>query len=49
MKEFSQGFLHDIADLMDMCVEGETDNLEVIIPVNEKKLKIEICFSVVEE
>ena len=48
MKNFSEGFLHDIADLIDMCIKNDTDNLEVIIPINGKKLKMEICFSIDE-
>lgn len=49
MKEFSEGFLHDIADLLEMCVENGTDNLEVQIPINGQQLNIEICFSIDEE
>lgn len=45
-KEFSEGFMHDIADLLDLCVENGTDNLEIKIPINGKMLNIEICFSV---
>lgn len=48
MKKFSEGFLHDMADLIDLCMENDTDNLEVKIPINGKTLNIEICFSIDE-
>ena len=49
MKEFSEGFLHDIADLIDLCMKNDTDNLEIKMPVNGQTLNIEICFSIAEE
>ena len=49
MKGFSEGFLKDITNLIKLCVENETDNLEIKMPINGTNVKIEICFSVVEE
>lgn len=45
-KEFSEGFLHDIADLMDMCYDNDTDSVELYFTVKNKKLKLDITFSV---
>ena len=48
-KEFSEGFLHDIADLMGGCVEHDTDNVDLVFTFNNKKLKMNITFSVETE
>lgn len=45
-KEFSEGFMHDIADLLDMCVAGGTDSIELKFNVNNKTLRIDITFSI---
>lgn len=43
---FSEGFLHDIADLLELCMKNDTDNLEIRLPINGKTLKVEIAFSI---
>lgn len=45
-KDFSKGFMHDIADLLDCCMENETDHLELDFDFNGKVLKVDITFSV---
>ena len=38
--------MHDIADLLDGCMEEKTDTAEVILNVNGKELHITMTFSV---
>ncbi len=45
MKDFSPEFQHDIADLIDMCVEHQTDSLTITLPYSKHDLKIEMTFS----
>lgn len=45
-KDFSEGFLHDIADLMKECVKHNTDNVNIIFSFGDKKLNMNITFSV---
>ena len=45
-KEFSEGFLHDIADLLEMCSNENTDNIAISIPINNNVLNIDLTFSV---
>lgn len=45
-KEFSEGFLHDMADLLEMCSNGNTDSISISIPVNNNILNIDLTFSV---
>lgn len=44
-KEFSEGFMHDIADLLTYCMENKTDSLELNFDINGKELKVDITFS----
>lgn len=44
-KEFSEGFLHDMADLLEYCVENKTDSLELHFNINGNELKVDITFS----
>ena len=48
-KEFSKEFLHDITDLIGDCVEHDTDNVDLVFTFNNKKLKMNIIFSVETE
>ena len=48
-KDFSEGFLHDIADLIDMCSKEGTDNIELTFEAAGKKLCIEMTFSLKDE
>lgn len=45
-KDFSEGFMHDLADLIDRSMEIGTDNIEVVFDVNGKTLSVEMTFSV---
>lgn len=47
-KNFSEGFIHDMADLMQLCVDNNTDNLAIELDINGKTLKIEMSFKVEE-
>lgn len=48
-KEFSEGFLHDLADLLDYCKDNKTDNIDLHFVFGSKKLKMNIIFSIDEE
>ncbi|SHK34354.1 hypothetical protein [Hespellia stercorisuis] len=43
-KEFSEGFMHNIADLLDICAKNNTDNVDLEIDVNGRTLKVNITF-----
>ena len=45
-KEFSDGFMHDIADLLEMCRDRNTDNIELFFDINDKTLNLKMIFSV---
>ena len=45
-KEFSEGFLHDLADLMDYCKDNKTDNIDLYFIFGNKRLKMNIVFSI---
>lgn len=45
-KEFSEGFMHDIADLLTICTENNTDNMELEFDVAGKTLNVSITFSI---
>lgn len=45
-KEFSDGFMQDIADLLEFCLETKQDNLELVFGVDDNTLKINIAFEV---
>lgn len=47
-KDFSEGFMHDMADLMLICIDHNTDNLAIELDINGKTLEIEISFKVEE-
>ena len=48
-KEFSEGFLHDLADLMDYCKDNKTDSIDLHFIFGNKRLKMNIVFSIDEE
>lgn len=48
-KEFSEGFLYDVADLLEACMENETDNIDLIFDCNGTKLKMDITFSILDK
>lgn len=45
-KEFSEGFMNDIADLLYLCKKNNTDNIELNFNINGRQLNINITFSV---
>lgn len=46
--DFSEGFLHDIASVLEYCMENNTDSIELEFEINGKKLNIDMTFSVSE-
>lgn len=44
--EFSEEFIHNIAQILELCYEHNTDTAELSLNVNGKKLHIEITFSI---
>ena len=48
-KEFSEGFLHDLADLLDYCKDNKTDNIDLHFVFGSKRLKMNIIFSIDDE
>ena len=47
-KEFSEGFMQDIADLLEVCSENKTDNIELYFNINGKTLKMDITFEIID-
>lgn len=45
-KKFSEGFMLDMADLMEVCMKGKTDTVELDFDINGEQLNVEITFSV---
>lgn len=45
-KDFSEGFMHDIADLLELCKENNTDNVDLSFSFGDKVLNVNITFSV---
>ena len=45
-KDFSEGFMLDIADLLEYCVENKTDNVELNFNINGTELVVDIAFSI---
>ena len=48
-KDFSEGFMHDIADLLKVCMENQTDNVGLTFEINGNVLDLDITFSVRKE
>lgn len=44
-KKFSEGFMYDIADLLELCMENHTDNIGLTFEINGKVLDLDITFS----
>ena len=44
-KDFLEGVMHDIADLLEYCAENNTDNVDLIFTFGDKKLNLNITFS----
>ena len=45
-KDFSVGFMHDVADLITICKEKNTNNIELSFDIEGKELKMDITCSV---
>ena len=45
-KDFSEGFMHDIADLLECCKENNTDNVGLKFTFEDLELKVNITFSI---
>ena len=45
-KEFSEGFMHDLADLLQTCSENKTDNVDLTFEIAGCLLGVNITFSV---
>lgn len=48
-KIFSEGFLHDMADLLDLCAKNETDNMSLMFDFNGTTLNVDITFSIADK
>ena len=47
-KEFTEGFMQNLGDLLEYCAENNTDSLELDFDINGKPLKVDITFSIGE-
>lgn len=47
-KTFSEGFMHDIADLLELCEKNKTDTTNLIFNFNGTTLNIDITFSILD-
>ena len=47
-KEFSEGFMQDLADLLQYCMENKTDSVELGFDYRKSHLQVDITFSVKE-
>ena len=45
-KNFSNGFMQDIADLLEACMENKTDNVDLDFEINGIHLGVNITFSI---
>lgn len=47
-KKFSDGFMQDLADLLEICVNNGTDSIDLGFEINGQRLNAAIIFSVEE-
>lgn len=45
-RNFSEGFMKDIADMLRYCVENNTDNVDLEFNINGKMLNVNLSFSI---
>lgn len=45
-KEFSDGFMQDLAYLLELCMKNKTDSMELDFDYSGLHLKVDISFSV---
>lgn len=48
-KEFSDGFIKDLADIIDSCIENQTDSATIKFEFGGRILNVEMKFSVEED
>lgn len=47
-REFSKEFMNDLAYLLELCSNQNTDTIELRFDINDKKLNVEMIFSIEE-
>jgi hypothetical protein len=45
-KDFSDGFVKDLADLLEFCMKNKTDSTELTFDYGGNRLKVDITFSI---
>lgn len=45
-KKFSEGFLRDLGDVLQLCMDGNTDSITLQFEVNGKQLTVDMTFYV---
>lgn len=45
-KEFSEGFMRDLADLLDICEKDKTDNVELTFDTERAILTVDFSFKI---
>lgn len=45
-KEFSEGFIHDLADILDECIKNNTDHAAIDLEFGDLALSLDITFTV---
>ena len=48
-REFSKEFMDDLAYLLELCANQNTDTIELCFDINDKKLNVEMIFSINED
>lgn len=48
-KEFSNGFIQDLADVINSCIENQTDSATIKFEFDGRILNVEMKFSVDED
>ena len=48
-REFSDGFMQDIAELLELCANNETDGVELTFNIKGKALTLDLTFTVNED
>ena len=47
-KEFSEGFMHDLADVLQFCMDNKTDNVDLTFEIAGCELGVNITFSLLQ-
>lgn len=45
-KKFSEGFIRDLGNILQLCVDGNTDSITLKFEVNGKQLHVDMTFYV---